>query len=68
MAKTKKQKRNIKVNNTTATMVIKVDQHKHKMTAEELENHLHLIKTGHRAHNDKSKYTRKAKHRGRMDY
>ena len=39
------------------------DSGKHKMDSEELANHLHLLKTGHRAWADKTKFTRKSKHK-----
>lgn len=62
MAKKKKVERFIRTENGKTIMTFK-DSGKHKMSAEELENHLHLIKTGHRAFADKTKFTRKQKHK-----
>lgn len=65
MAKNKKIKRNIKVEGNRTIMTFAPDS-KYKMDAEELQKHLHLIKTGHRNHGDKTKFNRKEKHKSRV--
>ncbi len=62
MAKKNKDVRHIRVEGKKIIMTFK-DSGKHKMDEDELKNHLHLIKTGHRAFANKTKYNRKEKHR-----
>lgn len=61
MAKNKKQ-RNIDVKGNRTVMTFTMSN-KYKMDDEELQRHLHLIKTGHRNHGDKTKFNRKEKHK-----
>lgn len=67
MAKKQKTQRNIKVQGRKTTMTFKPNS-KYKMDKDELENHLHLIRTGHRNHGDKTKYNRKEKHKAKISY
>lgn len=46
---------------TRETLTIKPN-YKYKMDSEELQQHLHAMRTGAAIHKDKSKYQRKAKH------
>lgn len=62
MAKKKQNERFFRQENGKTIMTFK-DSGKHKMDSEELANHLHLLKTGHRAWADKTKFTRKSKHK-----
>lgn len=57
----KNKKRNIEQRGNKAVLIIKPSR-KYKMTDDELQMHLHLIKTGHRQFKDKSKYSRKQKY------